>query len=147
MAEKAVIDNISDGLKPKKEFKFAKSLEAKAREIAQHYPEDLENPSPAFNIQREISLTLEGIHRWQNLQDDLHHRLVKSECYVETERMQMEQRMPSYSHYRFAERHKFQRQLSRLGEEKRKLDVDHEERMQTMHQRLLLLLNKHAHIS
>ena len=147
MDEQSSIGTISDGQIPKKEFKFAKSLEAKAREIAQHYPEDLENPSPSFNIQREISLTLEGIHRWRHLQEDLNRRLVRSECYVETERMQMEQRMPSYSHYRFAERHKFFRQLAMLGDERRKLAVSHEERMQTMHQRLLSLLNKHAHIS
>lgn len=147
MAEKGSIRIISDGHKRKKENKFGNSLEAKAKEIAQHYPEDLENPSPAFSIQREISLTLEGIHRWRQLQEYLHHRLVKSECYVESERMQMEQRMPSYSHYRFAERHKFFRQLARLGEERRKLAISHEERMQTMHQRLLSLLNKHAHIS
>lgn len=147
MEEEESIGTITDGRESKKENKIANSLEAKAKEITQHYPEDLDNPSPAFNIQREISLTLEEIHRWRQLQEDLKHRLVKSECYVESEKMQMEQRMPRYSHYRFAERHKFQKQLAKIGEEGRKLAVNHEVRMQTMHQRLLSLLNKHAHIS
>lgn len=126
---------------------FRRSLEFKAGEIAQHCPNDLENPTPAMGIGREISLTLETIHRWKHLQEDLRRKLVRSECYVETERMQMEERMPSYSHYRFAERHKFRQQLAKIEEERRKLLVGHEERMQSLHQHLLSLLNKHAHIT
>ena len=73
--------------------------------------------------------------------------LVRVECYVDTELMQMEQRTPRYSPYRYPEREKLQRRLHHVGGERRKLVVAHEERVQRLHDRLLDLLNKHAQVS
>ncbi len=138
---------VSGGEKHRKEAKVGNSLEGKAREIAEHGSSHPWDPSPTDSVRREISLALEELQRWQQLHEDLNRSLLRSECYVEAERMQMEQRMPSYSHYRFVERQKFQKQLGTIEEERRKLIVAQEERTQSLQRHLLSLLNKHAHLT
>jgi hypothetical protein len=72
--------------------------------------------------------------------------LRQAECEIETELMQMEQRTPRYSPYRFPEREKLQRRLARVGQERRKLTLTLAEKLDGLHDRLLSLLRKHTQV-
>ena len=98
-------------------------------------------------IRREIALVLSHIDRENQLNEELKRNLLRVECYVCTELTQMEQRTPRYSPYRFPEREKLQRRLMQLEQERRKLCVDHNERMKNLHDRLLKLVNKHTQLN
>ena len=61
--------------------------------------------------------------------------------------MQMEQRTPRYSPYKYPEHEKFLRRLFAIEAEKRRLSLNLEERLQTLENRLLSLINKHGQIT
>ena len=86
--------------------KFKKTLEEKANEIAA-YPTRVqwENSIPGM-IRREIALTVDQIRRLQERHDEQFRRLLRFECYVDTELLQMEARQPRYAPYHFPEKDK-----------------------------------------
>ncbi len=61
--------------------------------------------------------------------------------------MQMEERTPRYSTYRFPEREKLQRRLLSIGAERRKLAARLEEKIQSLEDRLLSEINKHEQVT
>ncbi len=122
------------------------ALEGQARTLASCLSEAQESPVVA-SLRREIGLTLEHVENTRLLFSEQMRSLVRVECYVDTELMQMEQRTPRYSPDRFPEREKLQRRLHQVGGERRKLVTAHEERVQRLHDRLLDLVNKHAQVS
>jgi hypothetical protein len=97
-------------------------------------------------IARETVLTLEHLRQIQAFHEKQAKELLQTECDIGTELLQMEARTPRYSQHRFPEREKIHRQLQRLGEEKRRLDTTHHERVQTLETRLLALLEKHSQL-
>ena len=125
---------------------FRKDLEAKARELAKDHQRDAWDSSILPVIEREIVLTLDHIDRMREIGKQLSRSLLRSECYVGTELIQMEQRTPRYSPYRFPEREKLQRRLLAIEQERRRLSVAEEEQLRALHDRLLSLLNKHAQL-
>lgn len=125
---------------------FSQKLEEGARNVlgAQN-----RQASPFFRssfIEDGIALTLHQIERLRSREQDIMQSLLQAECYVETELMQMEQRTPRYSPYRFPEREKLQRRLSHIAEERRRHVIAHAERLDAHHDRLLSLLNKHGQL-
>ncbi len=125
---------------------IAASLEAQARTLTSRLSDAQESPVIS-SLRREIGLTLEHVENAKHLFSEQMRSLVRVECYVDTELMQMEQRSPRYSPDRFPEREKLQRRLHQVGGERRKLVTAHEERVQRLHDRLLDLVNKHAQVS
>ena len=103
--------------------------------------------SPRGFIQRQLALTLNHIGRVRKLNDELVLRLLRMECYTDTELIHMEQRTPRYSPYRFPEREKLQRRLIKIEDERRKLAIAKEEKLQQLHDRLLDLMNKDGQIN
>ena len=73
--------------------------------------------------------------------------LLQSECYIETELIQMENRTPRYSPYRFPEREKLQRRLGRIAEERRRFTMTLAEKLDSFHDRLLSSLKKHQQLN
>jgi len=92
--------------------KFAKSLEEKASDIAAFPKKQLWDTSIPGMIQREIALTIDQMKRLKERHDEQLRRLLRLECYVDTDLIQMEQRQPRYMPYHFLEKEKLeQRQL------------------------------------
>jgi len=123
---------------------IAGALEARARHIAQESMAMDETEAVENGIRREIALVIEQIDRLRAVHDQLVSSLLKIECYVDTELLQMEQRTPPYSPYRYPEREKLQRRLLEIDRERRDRRVVYEQRIAELHQRLLHLLNEHA---
>jgi DNA integrity scanning protein DisA with diadenylate cyclase activity len=127
--------------------KFANVLKKRARRLAREKGHNRENMFIPEMIRKEIALAIEQMDRLKELHKKQLYRLLQVECYVDTEIMQMEQRMPRYSSYRFPEREKLQRRLFALGQERRKLHIQHEEKTRSLEDRLLSLINKHEQLA
>ncbi|HBG28975.1 MAG: hypothetical protein A2Y10_14865 [Planctomycetes bacterium GWF2_41_51] len=126
--------------------KFKKTLEEKANEIAA-YPARVqwENSIPGM-IRREIALTVDQIRRLQERHDEQFRRLLRLECYVDTELLQMEQRQPRYAPYHFPEKDKLRQRLFDIEKERRNISLRLEEKTQGLEDRLLSLINKHQQL-
>ncbi|MCI0624780.1 MAG: hypothetical protein L0387_24565 [Acidobacteria bacterium] len=126
--------------------RFAGQLEERVRQLTNA----TRQPSPEFSvtslIEDELLLTVEQLdktrERWRVIEQDL----LQAECYIETELMQMEQRTPRYSPYRFPEREKLQKRLMGIAQERRRLIVSTSQSIDELHQRLLSLLHKHKQL-
>jgi len=126
--------------------KFAKTLEEKASDIAAFPKKQLwETTIPAM-IRREIALTVDQIKRLKERHDEQFHRLLKLECYVDTDLMQLEQRLPRYVPYHFPEKEKFKQRLFEIEKERRSLSLRLEEKTQGLEDKLLSLINKHEQL-
>lgn len=126
--------------------KFKKTLEEKADQLAA-YPlkSQWENSIPGM-IRREIALTVDQIKRLRERHDEQFHRLLRVECYVDTELIQMEQRQPRYAPYHFPEKDKLTQRLFDIEKERRNLSLRLEEKTQSLEDRLLSLINKHEQL-
>ncbi|MEN6384054.1 MAG: hypothetical protein ABFD79_02540 [Phycisphaerales bacterium] len=126
--------------------KFKKTLEEKANEIVA-YPAraQWENSIPGM-IRREIALTVDQIRRLQERHDEQFMRLLRVECYVDTELLNMEQRQPRYAPYHFPEKDKLKQRLFDIEKERRNLSLRLEEKTQSLEDRLLSLINKHQQL-
>ena len=126
--------------------RFKKTLEEKANQLAA-YPQksQWENSIPGM-IRREIALTVDQIKRLRERHDEQFHRLLRIECYVDTELIQMEQRQPRYAPYHFPEKDKLTQRLFDIEKERRNLSLRLEEKTQSLEDRLLSLINKHEQL-
>ncbi len=97
-------------------------------------------------LEQDIALTLEQIDRLRNLQQRQLTSLCRTECYVDTELMQMEERTPRYSPYRFPERDKLQKRLFAIEAERRKQAASYEDKIQCLQSKLLSLMQKHKQL-
>lgn len=127
---------------------FSKILELRAqRLVANQKQQQLkEDFSITHGILREISLVLDQITRWQETSERIGHSLLRVECYTDTELMQMEARTPKYSPERFPERDKLQRRLFDIEKERRHQQINDEKMQTELHNRLFILLEKHAQL-
>jgi hypothetical protein len=126
--------------------KFKKTLEEKAEDIAAYPKKELwENSIPGM-IRREIALTVDQIKRLRERHDEQFRRLLRVECYVDTDLMQMEQRQPRYVPYHFPEKDKLKQRLFDIEKERRNLSIRLEEKTQSLEDRLLSLVNKHEQL-
>lgn len=126
--------------------KFKKTLEEKADDIAAYPKKELwENSIPGM-IRREIALTVDQIKRLRDRHDEQFRRLLRVECYVDTELMQMETRQPRYVPYHFPEKEKLKQRLFDIEKERRNLSLRLEEKTQGLEERLLNLINRHEQL-
>ena len=126
---------------------ISQCLEDEARDLARVLKIRRYSGSITTLLEQEIALTLEQIDRLRGLQDRQLLSLCRTECYVDTELMQMEQRMPRYSPYRFPERDKLQKRLFDIEAERRRHSVFYEGQMQGLQGKLLSLMRKHGQVS
>ena len=125
---------------------FGKSLEDKANELASEKNLPVWDSSIPSMLRREISLTVDQIKRLRDRHDEQFHRLLRLECYVDTDIMQMEARQPRYVHFNFPEREKLKKRLFDIEKDRRNLSLRLEEKTQGLEDRLLSLINKHEQL-
>ena len=126
--------------------KFAKSLEEKANSIATFPKKQLWDTTIPAMIRREIALTIDQIKRLKERHDEQFHRLLKLECYVDTDLMQMEHRQPRYMPYHFPEKEKLKQRLFEIEKERLNLSLKLEEKTQGLEDKLLSLINRHEQL-
>lgn len=126
---------------------FTRSLEEKAKSLTGRLEENLWDLEIASVVKREIALTLHHIARLRSLHEKQRQSIRRVELHVRTELHQLEQRIPRYAPYRFAERERFQSILFMLERERRDLAERHEDKLQNLEARLLSLLDRHSVIS
>jgi len=126
--------------------KFAKSLEEKASDISASSKKQLWETSIPAMIRREIALTVNQIKRLKERHDEQFHRLLRLECYVDTDLIQMEQRQPRYMPYHFQEKEKLKQRLSDIEKERRNLSLRLEEKTQGLEDKLLSLVNRYEQL-
>ena len=126
--------------------KFTESLEKKARQLKAGLEKDNWDLSLPSMLKREIALTVEQIDQSRKLRKEMLDSLQKNECEINTELIQMEDRTPKYSSQKFPEREKFMRSLLGLEVEQRRLNAQAREKIHSLENRLLGLMNKHEQI-
>ena len=134
-----VIRIISKKAKPT----FSETLEEKARQLTRNADRPREATVGSI-VEHEIALVVNHIDRLRAVHKNLHHSLLRIECYVDTEIIQREPREPVYIDYRLAERDRLRNRLFKIEEERRKLAVAHEDKIQTLHDRLLSLMQRQS---
>lgn len=123
--------------------RFGKTLEDKANDIAGCSCNNTWEASIPSMIRREIALTVDQIKRLKERHDEQFRRLLRLECYVGTELMQIEARKPKYRPYHFPEIEKLRQRLFDIEKERRNLSLRLEEKTQGLETRLLELINRH----
>ena len=124
--------------------KTAYGLERRARKLTENLDKGKWSLSPLSSLEREIALTVDHIERVREIHRNQLKSLFDVETYIDTELMQMEERTPRYSHRRFPEREKSQRRLQSLEAERRKLKSQKQDKLESLHDRLLSLMDKHS---
>ena len=125
---------------------FCETLEQKARQLTRNADRQRE-ATVGFIIEQEIALVVNHIDRLRAVHKNLHRSLLRIECYVDTEIIQREPREPVYIDYRLAERDRLRNRLFKIEEERRKLAVAHEDKLQTLHERLLSLMHRQSQLT
>ncbi len=129
-------------LYPVTERSFAERLEQQARTMIKRPDRNGQPSSTIRSLEQELALTLDHLDKTRELHESLRRNLVRIECYVDNELIDMERRTPKYSPYRFPEREKLQRRLIRIEEERRRLALQEHEQVRELRAQLLSLLGK-----
>ena len=127
----------------KKLESFTDDLEQRARDaISSRSSWEVEGFSVGSILKDEIALMLHQLSGSRVRGKKIEQSLLQEESEINTELMQMEQRTPRYSPYRFPEREKLQRRRGRLSEERRRFRMTQAEKLDGLHERLLGLIGK-----
>ena len=126
--------------------KFAKTLEEKAEHLASVPKREQWDKSIPSIVRREIALTVDQIRRLKERHDEQFRRLLRLECYLDTDLMQLEQRQPRYIPYHFPEKEKLKQRLFEIEKERRNLSLRLEEKTQGLEDKLLALVNRHEQL-
>ena len=125
---------------------FTKNLEALAQSIRDQVATGGRNHTIVSMLEQDIALVVDHIQGLRTLNHTLLRSLLRVECYINTEIMQREPREPVYVDERLAERDRLRNKLQKLEEERRRQAVIYREKMQELHDRLLSLLQRYAHL-
>ena len=126
--------------------KFRKSLEEKAEFLASVPKQERWDKSIPSIVRREIALTVDQIKRLREKHEEQFLRLLRIECYVDTDLMQLNERIPRYTPYHFPEKEKFKQSLFEIEKERRNLSLRLEEKTQGLEDKLLNLVNRHEQL-
>jgi len=132
-------------VKRKRRPTFSETLEEKARRVV---GEPGQHASSITNTLREqIALTLDQLDRTRDLHGRIRRNLLRVECYIDTEIIQISPREPVYIDERWHDRQALKRQLMFLDQERRRFALAEEERLQELHHRLLTLWSRYRQLS
>lgn len=126
--------------------KFTKSLEEKAELLASVPKREQWDKSIPSIVRREIALTVDQIKRLRGKHEEQFRRLLRIECYVDSDLMQLEKRIPRYVPHHFPEKEKLKQRLFEIEKDRRNLHLKLEEKTQNLEDRLLSLINKHEQL-
>ena len=135
--------------KSKKKKRFSQHIEEKARELT-NISDDYWEYSPEAVISKDISLTLNHINGIKQIHKSLEEKNSRLQCYFDTKLMQLwpgiDEHLPylwrEQDELKIREKEKWQEKLLKLEEERGKLSLSLEEKLQPLHDRLLSLMNK-----
>ena len=122
--------------------KFTKSLEEKAEHLTSVPKREQWDKSIPSIVRREIALTVDQIKRLKEKHEEQFRRLLRIECYIGTDLMQLEQRIPRYVPYHFPEKEKFKKRLFEIEKERWQLKLRLEKEVRGMEDKLLGLVNR-----
>ncbi|MBA7538830.1 hypothetical protein ES705_31107 [subsurface metagenome] len=122
--------------------KFTKSLEEKAEHLASVPKRELWDKSIPSIVRREIALTVDQIKRLKERHEEQFRRLLRIECYVGTDLMQLEKRIPRYIPHHFPEKEKLKQRLFEIEKERRNLSLKLEDKVRGLEDKLLSLVNR-----
>ena len=123
-----------------------RSLEARARELAARLRNNGWSSSIEDVLNREIALAVEDIDRARELVEEERKRLLKLDCYVSTDIRRLIPQGRYYYDPNIDRRGALKRQLLRIENERRKLNILEESQLRELHERLLTLLNRHSQL-
>ncbi len=122
---------------------FKKILNDKASELSQIPIRQIWDKSIPGTIKREIALTVNQISQLKRQHEEQFLKLLRIECDVTTDLMQLERRMPRYAPYHFPEKEKFKQRLFEIEKERQNLNLRLNEKTQGLEDKLLSLINQH----
>ena len=122
------------------------TLRRKASQLGSDLGRKQWDTSASAITRREIALTLNQMDQAERLHEKQLCRLLRIECYVDTELMQMKERMPRYSSYWYPEKEKLHKRLFEIDRERRSLQLKLEEKLRPLEDRLLGLVNRHEQL-
>jgi len=93
-----------------------------------------------------MALTLDQLDRTRDLHGRIKQHLLRVECYIDTEIIQIAPREPVYIDERWHDRQALKRQLMLLDQERRRLALAEEEKLQGLHHRLLTLWSRYRQL-
>ena len=125
---------------------FKKSLEEKAEQLASVPTREQWDKSIPSIVRREIALTVDQINRQRDSHKKRLRQLLRTECSVGTDLMQLEQRQPRYLPHHFPEKEKFKQQLFDIEKERRNLNLRLEKEGRGLEDKLLDLVNRHEQL-
>ena len=125
-------------------------LERKCRDVLRPAREQGEDDTPAPFVEREMALTLDHIRRLRRRERHIRHRLLERECDLETQILRVLPEAHRYSADRWAAGSKMvirlTSALASVEDQRRRIAVDADKRMQALRDRLLQLLNMHSQL-
>ena len=125
-----------------KPARFGDTLEDRAREIAKGLNGLTNSYSVSSIIIKDIALTLDHIEGLKKVHENIRKNLVRLECYIGTDLLQLEPKPHDYDNHNRSDRNTLKGRLLKIEEERRKLSVEEEEKLQKLHEKLLSLLHK-----
>src|SRR6266540_3645497 len=133
---------MSENGKKGKPSRFGDTLEEKARGITK-WLNGSSNGSPVSSIiKKDIALTLDQIEGLRNVHENIRKNLVRLECYIGTDLLGLKPKPHDYDNHHRSERNKLKDKLLKIEEERRRLSVEEEEKLQKLHEKLLSLMHK-----
>jgi len=133
---------------PQQEKTFGQRLESLAEWLTSRAQNDNGGDTPASVMERDIKMALSHIAQAKQRHKEMMSNLLRHECYVDTEILQHDFiHRSDYSLYHFRFRGKLQDKLGRIEQERRQSTQAMEDRLQLHHDRLLVLLNRHAMVN
>ena len=126
---------------------FKKTLEDRVNDIAAYPARKLGDRTIPGMIRREIALTVSQMKRLKKLHDQQFRKLLRIECSIDTELMQLHQQQPRNLPWQPApEAARLKQQLFDIEKERRKLHFQLEDKTQSLEEKLLNLINRHDQI-
>lgn len=125
---------------------FRKTLEDKAELISDVPKNEQWNKMIPSMLRRQIALTAEQIKRLRGRHDKQFRQLLRLECYVNTDLLQLKQGIPRYTPQNGPENETLKQRLFDIEKQRRALSLNLEEKTQTLEDKLLSLINKHEQL-
>lgn len=126
--------------------RFSRKLQERARRLAAGSNDTLWDPSIPATVRREIALALDQIDRQKKSHKTHLHQLLRAECAVGTDLMELEQRIPWYTPSYLPEKDTLKQRLAEIEKDRRKLNQKHQEKLHALEDRILNLIHKHQQL-
>lgn len=130
----------------KRKRTFAERLEERARVRTERIEDAKRNRTLSSGLEQAIALALDQIESVRRVHKKLRRDLLRIECYIDTEIIQREPRNPVYKDDRIAERDMLRARLLNIEQERRRLVLIEEEKLRSLHDRLVVLMNREGYV-